>query len=372
MSDYYEVLGVARDASPEEIKKAYRRLARKLHPDVAGPGSEDAFKEVSVAYQTLSDPDKRRRYDMGGDANPFGGDPMGGFGSFSDIFETVFGQGMRGNAGPVPRGRRGQDTLTNLTVTLADVVFGATKRLNISTAVRCGLCGGSCCQPGTSPRTCDVCGGRGSVQRVAHSLLGQVMTSAPCTACHGHGTIIPNPCSECGGEGRVRTTTAKDVRVPAGVDEGTRLRMSGEGEVGPGGGPAGDLYVELHIRPDPVFRRRGNDLVTTVRVPMTTAVLGTSYELETLDGPQTVNIPAGTQPGTVITLDNLGVGILHRRDRGDLQVQVDVVIPRDLDAQQLELMEQLAGLRGEERIEPAQVDDGGVFSRLRDRFAGRG
>lgn len=370
MSDYYDVLGVSRDASTDEIKRAYRKLARKLHPDVAGPGSEEAFKDVSVAYQTLSDPQRRRRYDMDGTSGPNAADPMSGFGVFTDIFDSFFGQGA-GPGGPVPRGRRGQDTLTKVSITLREVTFGVTKRIEVATAVRCATCQGSCCQPGTSPRMCEACGGRGSVQRMTRSLLGQMMTTSPCTACRGHGTIIPVPCSECAGEGRVRTKVAKDVRIPAGVDEGTRLRMSGEGEVGPGGGAPGDLYVELHIRPDPVFSRVRNDLVTTIRVPMTTAVLGTSYQLDTFDGQQSLTIPPGTQPGTVLTLPGLGVGMLQQRGRGDLQVHIEVVIPRHLDSTQLQLIEQLAQIRGEERIELARMDDGGVFSRLRDKFAGR-
>ncbi|MBD3689093.1 molecular chaperone DnaJ [Nanchangia anserum] len=370
MSDYYEVLGVSRDASDDEIKKAYRKLARKLHPDVAGADSEDAFKEVTAAYQTLSDPEKRRRYDMGGDTAGFGGAGMGDFGGFSDIFETFFGGATQ--TGPVPRGRPGPDTLTSLTVSLDEVVAGCTKTLSIATAVTCPTCHGSCCTPGTSPRTCDACGGRGSVQRMARSFFGQTITTVPCTACAGHGTIIPDPCAECGGEGRVRTHVKKDIRVPAGIKEGVRLRMSGEGEAGPGGGPAGDLYIEVHVKAHPVFQRSGDDLVTTVRVPMTAAVLGETFTLDTFDGVREVSIPAGTQPGDVITLRGLGVGVLHRDSRGDLRIRVEVVVPRNLDANQRGLIEEFARSRGDERVEPKRSDEGdGVFSRLRNKFAGR-
>ncbi|MDO4613863.1 MAG: molecular chaperone DnaJ [Actinomycetaceae bacterium] len=368
MSDYYEVLGVSRDASQDDIKKAYRKLARKLHPDVAGPGSEEAFKEVSVAYQTLSDPAKRQRYDLGGASGP---SASAGFETFSDIFETFFGGAAAGPSGPVPRGRPGQDIITSVQITLPDVVHGTTTTVSVPTAVVCPTCHGSCCAPGTSPRTCDACGGRGSIQRMTRSFLGQVMTTVPCNACAGHGTIIPTPCSECGGEGRVRTHVTKDVRIPAGVEEGTRLRMSGEGEVGPGGGPAGDLYIELHIKPHRTFERAGNDLVTTISVPMTAAVLGTTHTLETFDGPRDITIRPGTQPGDVITLRHLGVGVLQRAERGDLRVVIEVAIPSALDAEQRALMEQFAQLRGEERVEAKRTDDGpGVFSRLRDKFSG--
>ncbi|MDO5747067.1 MAG: molecular chaperone DnaJ [Actinomycetaceae bacterium] len=371
MADYYDVLGVSRDASPDEIKRAYRKLARKFHPDVAGPGSEEKFKEVAQAYEILSDADKRRRYDMGGDPS-FSG--MGGFEAFSDIFETFFGgaAGGGGAGSPTPRGRRGQNTLTVVNVSLADVTFGVTKTVYVDTAVVCPTCNGDCCKPGTTPRTCSVCSGRGSVQRMSRSFLGQVMTTTPCTACSGHGTIIPEPCPECAGEGRVRTRVEQEVTIPVGVDEGTRIRMTGKGEAGPGGGPAGDLYIEVHIKPHETFQRSGADLHTTVSVPMTTAVLGTEFSLETLDGPQTITLPPGTQPDDTVTLRGLGTGILHRQSRGDLHVHVTVKIPTRLSDKERDLMEQLAKIRGEERVEPEfNSDNSGMFSRLRDKFSGR-
>lgn len=371
MADYYELLGVERDASREEIKRAYRKKARKLHPDVAGPGSEEEFKEISAAYDVLSDPDKRRRYDMGGSDMFSGMGDMGGFGGFSDIFESFF-SGAGAAAGPTPRGRRGQNTLTVINLTLEEVTFGVTKKVYVDSAVTCPTCNGDCCKPGTTPRTCSTCGGRGSVQRMTRSFLGQVMTTSPCTSCSGHGTIIPEPCPECAGEGRIRSRVEQEVNVPAGVEEGTRIRLTGKGEAGPGGGPAGDLYIEIHIKPHPIFTREGKDLHTTVTVPMTTAMLGTKFDLDTLDGPQTVSIQPGTQPGDVITLKGYGTGILHRKTRGDLYIHVNVSIPRNLPADQLQLVTQLAEMRGEERVEPEiNSDDGGMFSRLRDKFAGR-
>jgi molecular chaperone DnaJ len=373
VSDYYEILGVARDASPEQIKKAYRKLARELHPDVAtGAGSEDRFKDVSRAYEVLSNPEKRQAYDRGADPSAPGGGMGGGFG-FQDIFETFFGAGQgAGQRGPVPRARRGQDVLVRLDIDLAEAAFGARRELQVDTAVVCGTCAGSCCRPGTSPRTCDVCGGRGVVQRVARSFLGQVMTSSPCPACHGFGTVIPDPCPECSGEGRVRSRRVLAVDVPAGVDTGTRIKLTAQGEVGPAGGPAGDVYVEIREREHERFVRQGDDLHCSVEIPMTAAALGTTLELETLDGVRDVELPPGTQPAQVVTLRNLGIGHLHSGGRGDLHVHVDVQVPTGLDEEQEALLRRLADLRGEQRpaasTSPAHP---GVFSKLREKLAGR-
>jgi len=375
-TDYYEILGVARDATPEQIKKAYRRLARELHPDVArGDGAEERFKDVSRAYEVLSNPEKRAMYDRGVDpAAPGGG--AGGFGGagfgFQDIFETFFGAAPGAQRGPVPRARRGQDALVRLEISLADAVFGARREVQVDTAVVCPTCQGSCCRPGTSPRTCEVCGGRGVVQRVARSFLGQVMTSSPCGACQGFGTVIPDPCPECSGDGRVRSRRTLTVDIPAGVDTGTRIKLTGQGEVGPGGGPAGDVYLEIRERPHETFVRRGDDLHCTLPVPMTAAALGTVVELDTLDGPVQVDVAPGTQPGAVVVEKGLGVGRLHVGGRGDLHVHVDVQVPTGLDDEQVELLRRLAELRGEERP-PARLApvSSGVFAKLRDRLAGR-
>ncbi|GAA2246211.1 molecular chaperone DnaJ [Rarobacter faecitabidus] len=368
MTDYYAVLGVARDASPEEIKKAYRKLARELHPDVAGEESADRFKEVSHAYEVLSNAQKREQYDMGVDPSQPGGGAAG-FG-FQDIFESFFGGGRP--QGPVPRVRRGDDALKEIVVELRDAVFGANREIKVQTAVLCDTCNGSCCAPGTSPQTCTTCQGRGTVNRMARSILGQVMTSAPCAVCHGHGTVIPSPCVECGGQGRVRSVRAITVEIPAGVETGNRVRLRGQGEVGPGGGPSGDLYLEIRVRADDTFTRNGDDLHCTVSLPMTAAALGTMIEIETFDGLQSLDIPPGTQPDEVLTLDGLGVGRLQASGRGDLNVHVEVEIAEDLTPEQTELLQQLASLRGEER--PAarmHSTSRGVFSRLREKLAGR-
>ena len=374
MTDYYEILGVARDASPEQIKKAYRRLARQHHPDVTGEdgGSDEMFKDVSRAYDVLSNPEKRRAYDIGGDSSSAGGG-TGGFG-FQDIFETFFGAGSGASAqrGPIPRARRGQDALVRLDLDLAEAAFGSHREVQVDTAVVCPTCSGTCCRPGTSPRTCEVCGGRGSVQRIARSFLGQVMTSQPCAACQGFGTVIPEPCTECSGEGRVRSRRTLTVDVPAGVDTGTRIKLTGQGEVGPAGGPAGDVYLEVRERKHETFVRQGDDLHCTLPVPMTAAALGTVLTLDTLDGPQEIDLRPGTQPAQVITLRGLGVGHLHVGGRGDLHIHVDVHVPTGLDDEQAGLLQQLATLRGEERPEARfSAANPGVFAKLRDKLSGR-
>ncbi len=374
MTDYYEILGVPRDATPDQVKKAYRRLARELHPDVAGhdPAAEERFKDVSRAYDVLGNPEKRRAYDMGADPASPGGGMGGGFG-FQDIFETFFGAAAGGAPrGPVPRARRGQDALVRLDIDLAEATFGVHREIQVDTAVLCPTCGGTCCRPGTSPRTCDVCGGRGSVQRVARSFLGQVMTTQPCAACQGFGTVIPEPCTECAGEGRVRSRRTLSVDVPAGVDTGTRIKLTGQGEVGPAGGPAGDVYLEVRERKHETFVREGDDLHATMQVPMTAAALGTVLTMDTLDGPREVDLRPGTQPGQVVTLKGLGVGHLHVGGRGDLHVHVDVVVPTADDDEQAELLRRLAVLRGEERPEARiAAAHPGVFAKLRDKLAGR-
>ena len=377
-TDYYGALGVARDASDAEIKKAYRKLARELHPDVnPSEDAHDRFQAISAAYEVLSDPDKRAVVDRGGDPLASGGggaagSPFQGFG-FGDIMDAFFGGqgGPGGGRGPRSRARPGSDALLRLELDLAETAFGVTRDVTVDTATRCETCHGEGTQPGTQPETCPVCEGRGEVQQVARSFLGQVMTSRPCSRCGGVGSVIPHPCPTCSGDGRVRSRRTLAVKVPAGVEDGMRIRLAGEGEVGPGGGPAGDLYVEVVEREHPVFHREGDDLHCEVTLPMTAAALGTSVPLTTLDGEETLDIKAGTQSGAVTTLGARGVPHLRAVGRGDLHVHVTVQTPSRLDEEQEQLLRRLAELRGEERGEPAHGGQGGLFGRLRGTFSGR-
>lgn len=374
MNDYYKDLGVGRDARPEDIKRAYHRMARKLHPDVnADDEAEDRFKRVSQAYDVLSDPDKRRAYDSGSD--PYGG-ASASFGqgfSFSDVMDAFFGQSA-GSAGRGPRSRqsRGQDALIRLDIDMSEAVFGIERELTVDTAVACGTCHGDGSQPGTGTRTCDVCAGRGEIRQVQRSFLGQVMTSRPCNACQGYGVVISDPCFECSGEGRVRNRRKLTIRVPAGVDTGTRIQLAGSGEVGPGAGPAGDLYVEINVIPHETFQRRGDDLHCSVELPMTAAALGATIKLDTFDGMTDVEIKPGTQPGDVFTLKGSGVTHLRGTGRGDLLVHAGIQTPTKLTPAQEDVLRQLAVLRGEERPEgrltPASH---GLFGKLRDAFLGK-
>jgi len=383
--DLYDLLGVPRDADGDAIKKAYRKLARQLHPDVnPDPEAQERFKQVSAAYEVLSDPQKRSSYDRGGD--PFGG--AGGFGgagagfSFTDIMDAFFGgqAGGGGGRGPRSRVRRGQDALIRLEVDLADAAFGATKELKVDTAVRCSACSGSGAAAGSEPVTCETCHGHGEVAHVQRSFLGEIRTVRPCPSCRGYGTTIPDPCRECSGEGRVRSRRTLTVKIPAGVDTGTRVQLADQGEVGPGGGPPGDLYVEIQVRPHRTFTRHGSDLLCTVAVPMTAAALGTTVVLPTLEadveqdagsGVETsfeLGVPPGTQSGHEVSMRGRGVPGL-RGGRGDLIVTVIVETPTRLDDHQKELLRALATARAEEQptgdVRPAHKS---MFGRLRDAF----
>jgi molecular chaperone DnaJ len=373
-NDYYGILGVRKDADGDEIKKAYRRLARELHPDVnPDPQTQERFKEITQAYEVLSDPEKRQMYDLG--ADPFGPGGAGqGFGAgfpFSDIMDAFFGAAA-GARGPRSRARRGRNATIRVELDLSECAFGTTKDLAVDTAVVCPTCSGEGTAPGTHPQTCDVCGGRGEISQVTRSFLGQVMASRPCPQCGGYGTVIRRPCPECDADGRVRTRRNIKVRIPAGVEDGTHIQLAGEGETGPGGGPPGDLFLEIVQRPHPIFERQGDDLHCTVTIPMVAAALGATLNVETLDGPADVDIRPGTQSGHAIPLYGQGSAHLNAAGRGDLLIHVTVETPTKLEPEQENLMRELAKLRGEEappgRFAPGQQ---GFFSRLRDAFNGR-
>lgn len=368
MADHYEVLGVDRAATPEEIKKAYRKLARELHPDV-NP-SEDAaerFKLVTHAYDVLSDPDQRERYDLGPQAG-FGGGGAGGFG-FGDIFETFFGAAQGRTTGPRSRRERGQDALLRIEVELDEVIFGTKHDVEVDTAILCATCTGSCCAPGTSPVTCDICGGSGSIQRSVRSLLGNVMTSSPCGTCRGYGTVIPNPCPSCAGQGRVRAKRTVTVDVPSGVDTGMRLHLPGEGEAGPAGGPNGDLYLEVKVKHHDVFSRNGDDLLATLEVQMTDAILGTTATLAGLDGDVSIELKPGVQSADIVTVKDRGISRLRGTGRGDLKVGIQVVTPVRLNSKETQLIKDFADSR---RPVPPEFStfQQGLFAKLRDRFLG--
>lgn len=370
MADYYEVLGVARNATDDEIKRAYRALARRYHPD-SNPDEPDAearFKEINQAYEVLRDPERRRRFDVFGEdgARPPGpgragaGEPFG----FGDIFDAFFGGdpfGGRGAAGPP----RAPDAEAIVNLDLARAAFGTTATVEVRLPVACERCSGSGCEPGTHPARCDVCGGAGEVREVRRSILGQIVTAAPCVACSATGSRIPTPCKECRGDGRVRSTRSIDVEVPAGVDDGQRLRLAGRGPAAPRGGIPGDLYVTVQVAADPRFERHGEDLVHVRRIAFTQAALGCRLDVETLEGPEELVVVPGTQPGHVFRLKGRGVPALRGRGRGDLLVRVDVDVPARLTGEEDALLRQLAELRGED---VAATQDRSVFSRLKSAF----
>lgn len=376
--DYYGILGVDRNASESEIKKAYRKLARKYHPDV-NPGEEAAekFREASVAHEVLTDPDKRRIVDMGGDPMEQGGGAgAGGFnggfggGGLGDIFDAFFGGGAGGSRGPRSRVQPGADTLWRTSITLEEAYTGVKKDLTLDTAVLCTKCHGSGSKSNSKPVTCSTCQGSGEVQEVQRSFLGNVMTSRPCQTCAGTGEVIPDPCSECAGDGRVRARRDVVAAIPAGIQSGMRIRMAGQGEVGAGGGPAGDLYIEVMVRPHAVFTRDGDDLHASIRVPMIDAALGTALTVDSLVGEEvTVTIPAGTQPDQVLTFEGAGMPRLRGEGHGNLMAHVDLVVPTELDDRTRELLEEI---RSHRRDDSASVhvegEEPGFFDKLKSKF----
>ena len=372
-ADYYELLGVGPDASAEEIKRAYRKRARELHPD-ARPGdaaSEARFKELVQAYEVLSDPERRRRYDMfgpdgvgGAAADPFGG-PSGGLGDIFDAFfggASPFGGGRSGGRSGPPRGA---DLEAVVDLDFEEAVFGTEASVSVRTAIACEVCQASGAAPGTHPSTCPDCEGTGQVRRVRQSILGQMVTAAPCGRCGGAGQVIDQPCEECRGEGRVVRDKTYTVDIPAGVDTGSTLRLTGRGAAGPRGGGLGDLYVHVRAKPHDRFQRDGYDLTHQLHVSAVQAMLGVEIDFETLDGTEHLIIPKGTQPGRVFRLRARGVPHVEGRGRGDLMLEVVVDVPTDLSPEEEELARQLAAARGEDVAPPGSS----LLGKIRSAFS---
>jgi len=360
--DYYEVLGVSREASAEDLKRAFRKLALEHHPDrnPDNPASEQKFKELGEAYQVLSDPQKRRSYDMFGHA---GVDPNGGgagfegFGGFGDIFESFFGGGGRGRS----RSTRGDDLRYDLQISFEDAFEGTEREIEVPRMATCERCGGSGAESGSGAETCSTCRGQGRVQRQVQSIFGAMVNVVACPTCGGEGRVIQNPCSECRGQGRTERRKRLRVVIPAGVDTGSQIRLSGEGAAGLRGAEAGDLYIVLRVKDHPQLRRQDQDLVFELHVNMVQAALGDTIEVPTPEGAAEVKLPPGTQYGQTFRLRGRGMPSVRHGRRGDLFVVVQVVIPKDLKADQRALLQKMGGLTGK----PEKVSKG-FFERLRD------
>jgi molecular chaperone DnaJ len=372
--DYYEILGVSRDASDAEIKKSYRRLARSHHPD-ANPGdhtAEERFKELTEAYEVLSNPEARRAYDTYGHQVPRGagaagypgaGDPFGGF---QDIFEAFFGDRSFGGSffgtstaqGP----NRGSDAEVEVEVSLYEAAFGADREVNVQVVGNCGVCDGV---GGTESHVCPTCSGAGSVRTVRESILGQMVTTQACSTCGGRGRVIDMVCDNCRGSGRVSEVQTRRLRVPEGIESGMRLRVSGGGHAGDPGAPPGDLYVRINVKEDEELMRDGEDLIHRMRISFVDAALGAEVEVPTLEGPRRVRVDPGTQPGATLTLRGDGMPRLRRRGRGDLKVVVDVMVPTRLTSEQRDLLERFEATTGEETYNGS---GGSFFDRLRGVF----
>jgi len=365
--DYYDVLGVSRTASSDDLRKAYRKLAREFHPDVnSNDGAEERFKEVNEAYEVLSDSNRRSQYDRFGHSAsgmPGGGDPFGfGSSTFGDIFETFFGGASTGRRRPSVM--KGQDLQVTVDIDFEEAVFGTEKEVELTRMETCEGCNGTRMKDGKTPPKCETCGGTGEVRRVQQTILGQFMTSAACSACNGEGVRITEPCPRCRGKGRVTHARRISVSVPPGIDESATLRLSGQGEASPNGGPPGNLFVKARIKPHKFFTRQGKVISLQVGVNIAQAILGDEIELQTIDGPVAFKLPSATQSGQQFRLKGKGVPDIRGADRGDQIVTIHVIIPKELNPEQRQLVEQLGESMGS-NLSP-QPTHRGFFDKVKD------
>ncbi|MEA4897942.1 molecular chaperone DnaJ [Bacillota bacterium Meth-B3] len=376
--DYYEVLGLTKSASDAEIKKAYRQMAKKLHPDV-NPGdkqAEEKFKELNEAYEVLSDAQKKARYDQFGHEQPgqgygyggfegFGGFGGGGasFGGFDDIFSAFFGGGATGgqHSGPM----QGDDLRYEVTLSFEEAAKGCSKDINLTRRETCTACHGSGAKEGTQPQTCSACRGAGQVRVTQNTPFGRIQNVRACDACHGTGKVIKDPCLKCGGQGQVRVTKRRTVKIPAGIDDGQVIRVSGQGEAGVRGGPPGDLQVLVRVKPHKYFTRRGTDLHCAVPVSLTQAALGAEIDVPTLDAPIKYAVPEGTQPGTVFRIKGQGIPSLRSGAKGDLFIEINVEVPKKLTDKQKDLLRQFEGTMTGKEYEQRKS----FFDRMMDAFS---
>ncbi len=359
--DYYEILGIGRDADKEEIKRAYRRLARKYHPDVnKEPGAEERFKEINRAYEVLSEPEMRQRYDRFGEAGVSGAaagaggfQDMGDMGGFADLFESIFsGFAGGGMGGPTSRRRsgpvRGDDLQLDLKLDFREAIFGGEKQIRIAHLETCEVCSGTGAKPGTRPRQCSTCGGSGQVRRVTRTPFGSFTQVSTCPTCNGTGTVIEEKCDACGGRGTNQVAKQLKITIPPGVYDGLRLRIPNEGDAGQRGGPPGDLYVQLSVNEDSEFQRDDLNILSSVTISYLQAILGCRFQVNTVDGPEELTIPPGTQPNTVLRLENRGVPRLGNPvSRGDHLITILIDIPTKITPEERELLEKLAKIKGE-------------------------
>jgi molecular chaperone DnaJ len=366
--DYYEILEVGRDASVDDLRRAYRRLAKQYHPDVnKEPGAEERFKEINEAYAVLSNEERRAAYDRFGHAAVEGMGQDFGFG-VTDIFEEFFGFGMSGGRRSRRGPRRGADLRYDVSLEFEQSIFGIEKEISFTRNEACPACQGTQAEPGTTPVRCRACGGSGEVRQVRQTFLGSMVNVSTCTTCGGRGETITTPCRKCSGRGLVQNTVNKLVPIPAGVDEGTQIRLSGEGEPGSLGGPPGDLYLVVHVQPHRYFRRREDDILLDISINVAQATLGATLTIPTVDGEEKATISPGTQPGKVLRLKGRGVPRLRRTGRGDQLVVLSVDVPRSLTAEQRGLFEELARTLGTE-VKPQERS---FLETLKDFFGGLG